>query len=290
MPFGTAFSFLAVVVLLDTNLHADPTQMVLDMNMAGDWDDVGALAVLNALANYGECQILAVVTNRKDATRASAAAVDAINTWYGRPAIPIGTDEDGAKTRHQVRSPYTEALRDEFPNDAPPEGEMPDALDVYRQTLTTAPDGRVTICSMGALSNLEDLLRAEPELVKRKVRRLVVMGGEFLDSPSNRPETNIILYIAAARYVIDKWPCQIIFTGFKVGKQIPAGSDLQPVTNRNTVRRAYVLRPYEGRRSLDGGKPAYDQTAVLLAVRGIEREKWNKSRPDLNLSATRDGL
>ena len=39
----------------------------------------------------------------------------------------------------------------------------PDALSVYRATLAAQPDGSVVICSVGALSNLEDLLRSGPD-------------------------------------------------------------------------------------------------------------------------------
>lgn len=49
------------------------------------------VAVLHTLADLGEADILAIVTNRKDPGNASAAAVDVINTWYGRGDIPIGT-------------------------------------------------------------------------------------------------------------------------------------------------------------------------------------------------------
>jgi len=136
----------------------DPVGVILDTDMANDCDDAGALAVLHALADRGESEILAVVTNRKDPSNASAAAADAINTWYGRPDIPIGTDKDGAKPPKRWNDPsaYCGALRDEFPHDARPDDEMPDALDVYRETLRARPDGSVVICSVGALSNLED--------------------------------------------------------------------------------------------------------------------------------------
>ena len=68
-------------------------------------------ALYVVLADRGECELLAVVTNRKDKTNASAAAVDAINTYYGRPNIPIGTDKVGP-TDLQRTSSYTRALRD----------------------------------------------------------------------------------------------------------------------------------------------------------------------------------
>ena len=122
-------------LLLSVAAQAEPVSVIFDTDMASDCDDAGALAVLHALADLGEAEILAVVTNRKCPGNASAAATDAINTWYGRPDIPIGTDKDGAKTRGGKPSSYTVALRDEFPHDALPDDEMPDALTVYREVL-----------------------------------------------------------------------------------------------------------------------------------------------------------
>ena len=87
-----------------------PVQVIFDTDMAGDCDDAGALAVLHALADLGEAQILAVVTNRKCTAGVSGGACDAINTFYGRPDIPIGTDKDGARFRWNKPSTYTPAV------------------------------------------------------------------------------------------------------------------------------------------------------------------------------------
>ncbi len=147
---------LLALLSVPAALLAEPVKIIFDTDMASDCDDAGALAVLHALADLGEAEILAVVTNRKDPSNASAAAVSAINHYYGRPDIPIGTDKDGAKTppRWNHPSSFCAALRDEFPHSAKPDDEMPDALDVYRETLAAQPDGSVVICSVGALSNL----------------------------------------------------------------------------------------------------------------------------------------
>ena len=42
----------------------------------------------------------------------------------------------------------------------------------------------------------------------------------------------------------------------------------------NPVRRAFELRPYLDGFAIDAGKPAYDQTAVLLGIRGPQPELW----------------
>ncbi len=248
-----------------------PVNVILDTDMSGDCDDAGALAILHALADRGECKILATIVNRKDKTNASAAAVDAINTYYGRGDLPIGTDKRGP-TDLQRTSAYAPGLRDEFPNDIGPDDQAPDALDIYRQVLASQPDASVSICSVGALSNLADLCRSEPELVRKKVRQLVIMGGEFPSSKT--PETNIRTHREAAKIVAEEWPGEIIWVGFEIGHIVFTGEGLKLTPQHNPVRRAYELRPFAGRPAIDGGQPSWDQTAVLIAVRGVEPDLW----------------
>ncbi|HEY2945260.1 MAG TPA: hypothetical protein VGN09_22695, partial [Vicinamibacteria bacterium] len=61
----------------------EPVDVVFDTDMALDVDDVGALALLHALANRGECRILAVGIS--ESARAydglwAPAMADAVNT------------------------------------------------------------------------------------------------------------------------------------------------------------------------------------------------------------------
>ncbi|WP_345683110.1 sulfatase-like hydrolase/transferase [Novipirellula caenicola] len=249
----------------------EPVKLILDTDMSGDADDVGTLAMLHALADRGECELLATIVNRADLTKASAAAVDAINTYYGRPNLPIGTDKVGP-TALQRTSSYAASLRDGFPNDIGPDDKAPDALDVYRKTLSAQPDNSVTICSVGALSNLAELWRREPELVKSKVRRLVIMGGEF--PQSNRPETNIKTHLEASIVVANEWPGEIVWQGFEIGNTLITGERLKQTPHDNPVRRGYEKRRYKNRASIDGGQPSYDQAAALFAVRGAQPQYW----------------
>lgn len=257
-------------------------RIIFDTDMSGDCDDAGALAMLHALADRDECDILAVVTNRKDKTNASAAAVDVINTYYGRPDLPIGTDKNGP-TDLQRTSPYTVALRDGFPHDAKPDDQMPDAIEVYRSVLEAEPDESVTICSVGAFSNLAELWRREPVLVMTKVRRLVVMGGEF--PTSSRPETNIRTHVAAARVVAAEWPGEIVWHGFEIGKDLITGEGLKQTPPDNPVRRSYELKPYGKRPAIEGGQPSWDQGAVLYAVRGTNVQGGPVPHPETVRSA-----
>lgn len=283
--------FLSVALLVGAiwstrTLHAsDAVPVIFDTDMASDCDDAGALAVLHALADNGEANILAVVTNRKNLAYASAAACDVINTYYGRPNIPIGTDKDGAKSKWNKPSSYTPLLRDEFLHDTPADEDCPDATAVYRTALAAATDRSVTICSVGALSNLEDLLRSLPDaasplsgvdLVKLKVKRTVIMGGGF--PRTHRPETNLLLDPAAVVTVVNEWPGPIIWQGYEVGAALHCGSDLKQTPTSNPVRRAFETRPYLGQTALKDGKPAHDQAAVLIAIRGATNDLWKVVR------------
>jgi len=278
----TRFFLCLSLITLGSLAHAAPVHVIFDTDMANDCDDTGALAVLHALADKGEADILAIVTNRKDPSGASAAACAAINTYYGRPDIPIGTDKDGAKTKGRTPSSYTPALRDEFPHHAKPDDQMPDALSVLRRTLAAAADQSVTYCSVGALSNLEDLIRSQPddlsplsglELIEKKIKLTVIMGGGFPRTAN--PETNIKLDPAAAVTVVNEWPGPLLWQGYEIGAALITGSELQKTPATNPVRRAFELRPHHGAPALTHGKPSHDQATVLLAVRGPQPELWD---------------
>lgn len=269
--------FLALVLILGNQLlqAESPVKLILDTDMSGDADDAGTLAMLHTLTDLDECDLLAIVTNRKDLNNASAAAVDAINTYYGRPDIPIGTDKAGP-TALKRASEYTSALRDHFPNDIGPDDQAPDALAVYRKTLKSQPDQSVVICSVGAFSNLATLCREDLALVKKKVRHLIVMGGQI--PPKKTPEVNIASHIQSARYVAASWPGKIYWQGFRVGHPVITGNKLKQTPKSNPVRRAYELRHFGARFAINGGQPSYDQAAAYFAVRGFLPELWKEQK------------
>jgi len=105
-------------------------KIIFDTDIHTDVDDVGALAVLHALADRGECDILAVICSTKDPFSASTA--DAINTYYGRPDIPIGIVKGEGVLR---QSKYTRDISMEFPHDFKSDDTAPDAAFLYREII-----------------------------------------------------------------------------------------------------------------------------------------------------------
>jgi hypothetical protein len=230
-----------------------PKKVIYETDMCLDVDDVGGLAILHALADKGEVEILAVTFN--EVHPSGAAAIDAINTWYGRGGIPVGICKGNlaAPDTSKYLGPVAA-----FPHDLAGET-APTALEVYRKVLAEQPDKSVTIISVGFLNNIYDLLKAEPDLVGKKVKELVVMGGR------NNDDFNLSRHdlVAQSEYVIRHWPTPLVISSHGGGTK--TGGRLSGTAAGNPVREAYYQwfdQSYQGRSS-------WDQVAVLYGVRGL---------------------
>jgi hypothetical protein len=258
-------------------------RLILDTDLSSDVDDVGAVALLHGLADQGKVDILAMQVSSGDPW--SVPCLDALNTWFGRPDIPLGIIR-GKSIKHA--SKYTRTIAEEFPHESKTSTEAPDAVELYRRILHKQPDHTVTLVTIGYLTNLANLLQSEAdeisllngvELVRQKVQRLVCMGGEY---PSGR-EWNFYQDSAAAASVVEQWPTPVTFSGFEIGKDVLTGAGLQEVPPPNPVRRSYEL--YNGLTD----RPSWDQVAVYYAVmtaHGQQKKLWSKNlgrnmvRPD----------
>src|SRR5208283_4142119 len=72
--------------------QADIPRIIFDSDMSSDHDDVGDIAALHGLASLGECKILAIMVSSRNG--GTPLCMDAINTYYGKPGIPIGIPPD----------------------------------------------------------------------------------------------------------------------------------------------------------------------------------------------------
>lgn len=245
-------------------------RLIFDTDMAPDYDDVGALAALHALADSGEVEILATVTSNRLET--SVPCIEVINGWFDRPDLPTGGPKGKAPsidTWHSEK--WTSLLPERYPHRTTKTSDAPDAVAVYRRALAGSPDTSVVIVTVGFMSNLRDLLRSVPdslsplsgsELVARKAKRLVSMAGLF---PQGL-EFNIVQDAGAARAVLEQWPTEIIFSGAEIGDKIPTGEAVMADPEPDSpVREVYALCMAQDSCT---NHASFDQTAVLAAVRG----------------------
>ncbi|MBF0431003.1 MAG: hypothetical protein HQK83_06970 [Fibrobacteria bacterium] len=271
--------FLLDVVAFGADAIAQ--KVIFETDMESDIDDAGALAMLHAMADNGECEIIAVMHNTSDPY--GPGVIDAINTWYYRPDIPIGKYpiDDAYSVTFGGESRYTEAVSKDstFPKDIFTRDDVPDAVEVYKQMLPDQPDSSIIIISVGWQMNLrrlhEDSLGRV--LIEKKVKQLVIMGGRW--NPSGKPHMNLAgrsnevpVAAKAGEYVVNKWPTPVLYLGIGA---IPgfAGSDLEQEPYENPVRRCYEYAIEHSRFNLNWEHHTADQSTILLALRGVG-EYW----------------
>ncbi len=267
---------LALCLALHCGARADDAlvRLIFDTDLQGDVDDVGTVAMLHALADQGEVDLLAMGVSCKNPW--SPLCLDALNTYFGRPDIPLGVVRGEA---FLSPSKYARQIAEEFPHRLKSADDAPDAVQVYRKVLARAKDKSVVMLSVGQLTNLARLLKSPPDslselpgeqLVAAKVKAWVCMGCTF---PTGR-EANIYHDVLPAKYAIEHWPTHVTFSGFEIGRRVMTGGRLKSLPPTSPVRRAYEL--------FNGIKPhySYDQTAALFAVRGLDgslSNLWNLS-------------
>lgn len=238
-----------------------PVKVIFETDFTFDVDDVGALAVLHALADEGEAEILGIGYNETQPN--AAAAIRAVNAWYGRADIPIGIFEgvlDDPDDEHsRYIDPLAQMAASNIDTATSASGRVLPALDFYREVLAAQPDGSVTIVSVGFLNNLHDVLQNERDLVAAKVAKLVQMGGVRNDG------FNLVRHGLArqTQFVLEHWPGPIVVS--QAGADIQTGAGLRRSPLRNPVREAYRL----WWRGEVRNRSSWDQVAVLYAVRGL---------------------
>lgn len=247
-----------------------PVPIIFDTDMDSDCDDAAALALLHALADKGEAKILATMVSSK--FEWSAPCVDAINTYFNRPDLPIGVPKSPSPKLQG--SKYANQIAQEFPHDMKPFAQAPDATPIYRKVLTAQPDNSVVIVTVGDVTNIRYLLESKAdeyspldgtELVRRKVKQWVCMGSRYPADLDTGRWGNFKIDPDSTVKSIAGWPGLLTFTGGGgFADSVATGKRLVELPKNNPVRRTYELY-------FDGTvKPRHsaDQIATYIAVRG----------------------
>lgn len=270
---------LLVVGLMSSGVNAQvqvksPVKIIFDTDIGDDIDDALALAMLHALADRGEVEILAVTISKDNPW--CAVYADILNCFYGRPDIPIGVVTNGKRPNDGYATTVASRKVDGqfvYPRNLESGTMAPNAVDLMRRVLSQQPDNSVVMISVGPKTNIARLLQSNPDkrspmsgmdMIKSKVSNYVMMGGDFRESAA--PEFNIKTDADAAREVFKDWPTPIVISGFDIGKKVyfPATSiekDYGYVKDHPVAEayRAYAKMPYD--------RPTWDLTAVLYAAR-----------------------
>jgi inosine-uridine nucleoside N-ribohydrolase len=275
-PVFIVFFFIPIFLNAQPAKTKKPVPIIFDTDMGPDYDDVGALAMLHALADKNECRILATIASDKH--KRVAAVLSVLNTYFKRPNIPIGVVRGNAV---DIGAPqkWDSLIVARYPHALTSNEAAMDATELYRKILATQPDKSVTIVTVGFLTNMANLLQSKPDkyslltgkaLVEKKVKLLVSMAACFDKTLTPFKEFNVMKDSIASKIAFDSWPTPIIFSGFEIGVKIHTGL---PIVN-STVAHSPVKDVFAHSIPLDpndkNGRMSWDETAVLVAVRGYQ--------------------
>lgn len=251
-------------------------KLIIDTDMGGDVDDVGALAVAHYYADQGQAEILAVMASIDQRGPWAAAASDAVNTYYNRPDIMLGVNMGPAVAfaGDGSRFPQRIGSNAEYGHDLITDEPVEDAVSAYRRLLNGQPDYSVNLVVIGWMSNVANLMltgadhggdgieKTGKQLLEQKLKRLIVMGGSY---PSGS-EFNFEFDGPSASVVASELDVPTVYTGLELGNLVRTGESLVNTPVNNPVREAYRLygggvEPYN--------RASWDLTAILFAVEGL---------------------
>lgn len=247
-----------------------PISIIIDTDIGSFPDDPAAFSVVHQLAKNNSIDILATVGSTK--YDGIAVAIDVMNTYFGRPDIPVGVTKDpNAYSDEPGSQNWTEYIKTHLPHRINSNEEAEDAVLVYRRVLASAPLYSVTILQIGHYTNLANLLNSKPDhlskmngkkLVQAKVKQVIALSGQF----PNGTEWNIEKDTKSAQIFAKYWPTNVTFVGTEIGtfdcfnKYVNA--TFGTVKTNPVGLNAYFFLNY-----VDFGPGCFDAIASLVATR-----------------------
>lgn len=265
------------LVLTVSTRAGEAVKVIFDTDVGNDVDDVMALAELHALETRGKCELLGVTITKPD--ELAGPFVSAMDTFYGRPEIPIGFTHarlPNIPSKFLSLAEIKDGGKLRYPHALARSSDAPAATRLLRELLSREPDHSVVIIQVGYFSNLAALLDTPAddvspltglELIRQKVKFVSVMAGSFkpIDGDGRYHEFNVMQDLPASKKVAAEWPTPMIWSGFEIGIAVPFPAisieqDFSYVAH-HPVPEAYCLYlppPHE--------RPTWDLTAALYAV------------------------
>ncbi len=271
------YAFLFILLFSTfAGLAQKPVPIIFDTDIAPDFDDVGAVAMLHAFQDQGEAKILAMISC--NAFETTIPTLSLLNTYFKHPEIPLGIVK-GNFPNKDCQQQWAQAIILRYPHSINFNDKAVEAVKLYRKILTAQPDHSVTIISVGFFTNLANLLASSKDkyspmtgkdLVAKKVKHLVSMAAGVGKDGKGFREFNVMVDAAAAKKVFEEWPTPILISGFEIGEKVITGAPLIANGNiqKSPVKDAYSLA-LAANKSPEG-RNSWDQTAVLVAIKGYD--------------------
>ncbi len=270
-----AILLLSAAVLGVTQASAkEPIKIIFDTDMGNDVDDVVALDMLYKYMDEGAIDLLGIISSKREG--GSVKFIDAMNTLYGYPNIPVGIvktypEEGYVCTDKRLNYADYTVSQHNYKHTIKDWDAVPDGYKLMRKLLAAQADKSVTFVTVGFSTNMARLLDSKgdeysplggKQLMVQKVDKVVIMAGNFVEK---KKEYNVYKDHYAAVKFYAECPVPMYFTDFELGK-----STLYPY---QTVYQGFkytdnhpLVVSFEYYAKMPYNRPLWDPTAVLFAA------------------------
>jgi purine nucleosidase len=235
---------------------AERRKIIIDTDPGQD----DAAAIMLAFASPEEIDILGLCAVAGNVPlKLTSRNIRIICELCGRTDIPV---YEGAE-KPLVRKPITaEHVHGSTGLDGPVldepsmEAQKQHAVDFIIETLMREPAGTVTLCTLGALTNVALALLKAPEIADR-VKELVMMGGGFFEGGNITPAAEFNIYV-------DPQAADIVFRSGMPVVMMPLDVTHQLLTTKARVSRIREI----------GTRPAIAMAEMLEFLERFDIEKY----------------
>ncbi|AQS62793.1 Pyrimidine-specific ribonucleoside hydrolase RihA [Rhizobium rhizogenes] len=253
---------------------AEPRKIIIDTDPGQD----DAAAIMLAFASPDEIDILGLCAVAGNVPlKLTSRNIRIICELCGRTDIPV---YEGAE-KPLVRKPITaEHVHGSTGLDGPVldeptmEAQKQHAVDFIIETLMREPAGTVTLCTLGALTNVALALLKAPEIADR-VKELVMMGGGFFEGGNITPAAEFNVYVdPQAADIVFRSGMPIVMMPLDVTHKLLTTkarvSRIRDIGTRPAIAMAEMLEFFERfdieKYGSDGG-PLHDPSVIAYLVK-----------------------
>ncbi|KAJ4305296.1 hypothetical protein N0V90_000827 [Kalmusia sp. IMI 367209] len=253
--------------------QAGKKRIIVDSDMLNFDDDPLAIGLANIFDVWGEVDLIGVMSSI--GSRWAPPAMDAINTFFGHPEVPVAVIKP---TNNQTQDPdypeygdYLTGLTTQFPEDVITGDLTPDPVASYRYLLSTSANDSITIAVIGFFDNMYNLMHSGPdvispltgvELLNAKVKELVVQANDVGTSFNTGAHNTTY-----AQYVLNHWEKPLTLASDDVGDNTIIGSRITTELNITSNPLGYALRTNIG---YNQTHKVWDAVAVYYAACGLD--------------------
>ena len=253
---------------------AERRKIIIDTDPGQD----DAAAIMLAFASPEEIDILGLCAVAGNVPlKLTSRNIRIISELCGRTDIPV---YEGAE-KPLVRKPITaEHVHGSTGLDGPVldeptmEAQKQHAVDFIIETLMREPAGTVTLCTLGALTNVALALLKAPEIADR-VKELVMMGGGFFEGGNITPAAEFNIYVdPQAADIVFRSGMPVVMMPLDVTHKLLTTkarvSRIRDIGTRPAIAMAEMLEFFERfdieKYGSDGG-PLHDPTVIAYLVK-----------------------